>query len=299
MTRLLLRRMLFAVVVATSLAPTATYAQENARALFRRGVAALREGRHADAERAFLASYEADPRTATLCNLAVTYDEWPKPREAADTYERCAAADTEGRYRDHANERARALREAIAAEEAQHAANGANTNGANTSGTNGNPEPSVVEPAPSPFVDPPPSSNDGSSTGASGPPIVEHTRPVEARRGHGLALAGSVVAALGAGLAGTGAYFAGQSRDARAELDARHPGEGPVVLPDGSDDAALLEDARRDRRVAIGTYASGAALGALGVTLIVLDLVQPRGPALAATPLPGGAMVVARVALPR
>jgi len=284
---------LVVVAVVVSIAPTALHAQD-ARALFRRGVTALREGRHADAERAFLASYEADPRTATLCNLAVTYDEWPKPREAAETYERCAEADTEGRYRDHANERARALREALAAEEAERVAN--DTNGSNA-------DPSEVEPVPSPFVEPPSthgsngSNADGSSAGSL--PIVEHTRPVEARRGHGLAIAGSVVAALGAGLAGTGAYFAGQSRDARAELDERHPGDGPVVLPDGSDDAALLEDARRDRRVAIGTYASGAALGVLGVTLIVLDLVQPRGPALAATPLPGGAMVVARVTLPR
>jgi tetratricopeptide (TPR) repeat protein len=286
----MLRFVLAVVSVVMSIAPTALHAQADARALFRRGVTALREGRHADAERAFLASYEVDPRTATLCNLAVTYDEWPKPREAAETYERCAEADTEGRYRDHANERARALREALAAEEAERAAN--DTNGSNA-------DPSEVEPVPSPFVDP--TNADGSNADGSNAslPIVEHTRPVEARRGHGLAIAGSIVAALGAGLAGTGAYFAGQSRDTRAELDERHPGDGPVVLPDGSDDAALLEDARRDRRVAIGTYASGAALGALGVTLIVLDLVQPRGPALAATPLPGGAMVMARVTLPR
>lgn len=289
------RTLALATVVA-SIAPTPLHAQNDARALFRRGVTALREGRHADAERAFLASYEADPRTATLCNLAVTYDEWPKPREAAETYERCAEADTEGRYRDHANQRARALREAIAAEEAQQAAThgGATSNEAVTS-TEHAPE---VESShvPSPFVEPTHGSS-GSSTDASSLPIVEHTRPVEARRGHGLAIAGSVVAALGAGLAGTGAYFAGQSRDARAELDERHPGDGPVVLPDGSEDAALLEDARRDRRVSIGTYASGAALGVLGVTLVVLDLVQPRGPALAAAPLPGGAMVVARVTL--
>ncbi len=290
----MLRDALAVVAVVMSIAPTALHAQADARALFRRGVTALREGRHADAERAFLASYEADPRTATLCNLAVTYDEWPKPREAAETYERCAEADTEGRYRDHANERARALREALAAEEAERAAT--DTNGSNA-------DPSEVEPVPSPFVDPSTHGSNGASnadgSSAGGLAIVEHTRPVEARRGHGLAIAGSIVAALGAGLAGTGAYFAGQSRDARAELDERHPGDGPVVLPDGSGDAALLEDARRDRRVAIGTYASGAALGALGVTLIVLDLVQPRGPALAAAPLPGGAIVVARVTLPR
>ncbi|MCU0674356.1 MAG: tetratricopeptide repeat protein [Myxococcota bacterium] len=287
----LLRYALAVVAVVISIAPTSLHAQADARALFRRGVTALREGRHADAERAFLASYEVDPRTATLCNLAVTYDEWPKPREAAETYERCAEADTEGRYRDHANERARALREALAAEEAERAAN--DTNGSNA-------DPSEVEPVPSPFVEPTEGSNGSNADGSNGSlPIVEHTRPVEARRGHGLAIAGSIVAALGAGLAGTGAYFAGQSRDARAELDERHPGDGPVVLPDGSDDAALLEDARRDRRVALGTYAAGATLGALGVTLIVLDLVQPRGPALAATPLPGGAMVVARVTLPR
>jgi len=183
MTRLvsLLCRALAAVAVAASFAPTALHAQDDPRALFRRGVAALREGRHADAERAFLASYEADPRTATLCNLAVTYDEWPKPREAADTYERCAAADTEGRYRDHANERARTLREAIAAEEAHRTAGGTSDGTTGSDGTNGNQD-SQVEPAPSPFVDPPPThgSNDGSNVGAPGLPIVEHTRPVEA-----------------------------------------------------------------------------------------------------------------------
>lgn len=265
------------------------HAQEDSRALFRRGVTALREGRHADAERAFRASYEADPRTATLCNLAVTYDEWPRPREAAETYERCAAADDEGRFRDHANERARALREELARQDTEnHPANTDDPENETDSPTE------TADSVPSPFVDPSPS--DSTDTPLQ---IVETTRTVETRRSHGLAIAGSVVAALGAGLAGTGAYFAGQSRDARSELDERHPGEGPIVLPEGSDDAEMLEDARRDRRVAIGAYASGAALGALGLTLIVLDLVQPRGPALAATPLPGGAMVVARVTLPR
>lgn len=280
-----IRALLVAVLLGHALP---LHAQEDARALFRRGVTALREGRHTDAERAFRASYEADPRTATLCNLAVTYDEWPRPREAAETYERCAAADDEGRFRDHANDRARTLREELARQAEIDPTN------ETPNETAGDPSTQTADPVPSPFVDPAP--NDSTDAPLQ---IVETTRTVETRRGHGLAIAGSVVAALGAGLAGTGAYFAGQSRDARAELDERHPGDGPVVLPDGSDDARMLEDARRDRRVAIGAYASGAALGALGLTLIVLDLVQPRGPALAATPLPGGAMVVARVTLPR
>ncbi|MCB9633042.1 MAG: hypothetical protein H6721_13055 [Sandaracinus sp.] len=271
-------RLVLVLVLASVVTPRA-HAQEDARAIFRRGVAALRDGRYEDAERAFVASYRADPRPATMCNLALTYDEQHETREAAEAYERCAATDEEGRFRAHAQERALALREELAREAALPVP----------------PEPEVeptepeATPSASPFVEAPTTTN---------VPIVEHGAPTEApSRSHTLAIVGGSVAALGAGAAALGAVFAGRSQDGLDTLDARHGSEGTVVLAEGSEDAALLQDARRDRRIAIGAYASGAVLGALGVTLIVLDLLQPSGTAVAAAPLPGGAMVTARVAL--
>ncbi|MEZ4249053.1 MAG: hypothetical protein R3B99_12520 [Polyangiales bacterium] len=203
------------------------------------------------------------------------YDEQHETREAA-TYERCAATGEEGRFRAHAQERALALRAKLAREAASY-----------------RPSPRSNRRSPKrrparAFVEAPTTTN---------VPIVEHGAPTEApSRSHTLAIVGGSVAPLGAGAAALGAVFARRSQDGLDTLVARHGSEGTVVLAEGSENAALLRTPR-DRRIAIPAYASGAVLGALGVTLIVLDLLQPSGTAVAAAPLPGGAMVTARVAL--
>ena len=96
------------------LAPAAARAEEpvpEARDLFKEGVAALRADDYPAAARAFGRSHALEPRAATLCNLALTYDRWPgHEREAAGAYEQCAAEDDSGRYREHARARAGILR---------------------------------------------------------------------------------------------------------------------------------------------------------------------------------------------
>ena len=117
----MIRALPLALALAAALlaTPTPTHAQEDARSLFRAGVESLREGEFTDAERAFLASYEIEPRAATLCNLALTYDRWGGHEEqAARAYERCAAEDDTGRYRAHATQRASDIRQALSLRQA-------------------------------------------------------------------------------------------------------------------------------------------------------------------------------------
>ncbi|MBX3250431.1 MAG: hypothetical protein KF901_24865 [Myxococcales bacterium] len=248
------------------------HAQDEAgegRELFRAGVEALREGRHEDAARAFRRSYDAEPRAATLCNLALTYEEWGDHVEhAASTYERCAAEDDTGRFVDHARERAHALR----AE--QRAA--------------GEPAPPApVVPMHNPFAD---------ETPATTTHVVITSGPEESSPGHGLLFAGGVTAAVGGVALIVGAVFAGRASDAAATLDARHPGDGPVTLPAGSPDAALLAEAERDRGRAIGFYVGGATIVTLGVALAIVDLLRPRARrvGVAVAPVEGGAFATLR-----
>jgi hypothetical protein len=89
---------------------------DDAPALFKRGVDALRAQDYAAAATAFQQSYALSPKEATMCNLALTYDRWPgHVAEAIESYRKCAEDDTSGRFRDHALVRARQLREQLAA----------------------------------------------------------------------------------------------------------------------------------------------------------------------------------------
>jgi hypothetical protein len=89
---------------------------DDASTLFRRGVESLRAQDYASAATAFQQSYALSPKEATMCNLALTYDRWPgHVAEAVESYRKCAEDDLSGRFRDHALERARQLREQLAA----------------------------------------------------------------------------------------------------------------------------------------------------------------------------------------
>ncbi len=89
---------------------------DDAPALFKRGVDALRAQDYAAAAAAFRQSYALSPKEATMCYLALTYDRWPgHVAEAIESYRKCAEDDTSGRFRDHALVRARQLREQLAA----------------------------------------------------------------------------------------------------------------------------------------------------------------------------------------
>jgi hypothetical protein len=79
--------------------------------LFRRGLEALQEGDYADAASLFRLSYDMERSSATICNLATTYDRWAGHQaDAIAAYERCAAEDQLGRFRAEALERLRILR---------------------------------------------------------------------------------------------------------------------------------------------------------------------------------------------
>ncbi|MDB4970729.1 MAG: hypothetical protein JWN44_6418, partial [Myxococcales bacterium] len=83
--------------------------------LFHRAVESLRGSDYAAAADAFRQSYALSARPAALCNLALTYDRWgAHESDAADAYERCAAADNSGWLRAHALARAAALRASLA-----------------------------------------------------------------------------------------------------------------------------------------------------------------------------------------
>jgi hypothetical protein len=79
--------------------------------LFRLGVKALNESRYADAASMFRLSNDMERSVETTCNLALTYDRWAgHDAQAIETYQACAAEDTSGRFRPHAEERIAALR---------------------------------------------------------------------------------------------------------------------------------------------------------------------------------------------
>jgi hypothetical protein len=86
-------------------------AATGAEDLFRRGVEALEAGRYADAASLFRLSYSMQPRVEAQCNLGVTFERWAgHDREALEAYDRCAAEDDTGQFRQHAIERSAALR---------------------------------------------------------------------------------------------------------------------------------------------------------------------------------------------
>lgn len=257
-------------------APASAQPNADATRLFREGVAALRANDYAHAADAFQRSYALDPRVATACNLALTFDRWEgHRREAIEHYDRCAAADTSGRFRPHALERATALREAEAA----------------AARPPGDPPPPPDPAPPDPFVGGPQPGGPPADGQPWGVPIDEGPAP---ERSHGFLYGGIVVSALAAVSFGIGLYLIEDARADEAYL-AREYDDGAIAIPRSSPDLDLLESARARADTGVILYIFAGVLAALGGTLIVIDAtapaVEPSPYAhLAITPLEAGAL---------
>lgn len=277
-------------VVALTGTASAQDRSEVAREQFRRGVELMRDERFQAAAEAFRASYDASPRVATMCNLALAYDRWGAyPEITAESYERCAREDTSGRYQAHAAQRAEELRAELAGRE---------------------PAPGPREPAPEPTLPPDPFVRDGaagqasaSGAGASGPgapPLTAQPPPPAetSSGGHGLLWAG--VAAGGVSLASlVGAVLLASSASGDEDhLRRTYPdsdGDGVFQIPRGSAGEEILDSAETKAGWSIALYAVSGATAALAAALIVLDLTAPgesdTAPQVGIAPVEGGAMI--------
>lgn len=252
-----------------------------AREAFASGVAALRANDFPAAEAAFTRSQELEPRAATLCNLALTYDRWgDHESQAITSYLACADADDSGRFEGHARGRAEALRAQAPPEEP----------GPNPfAGAEG-------DRAPDPFR---PSDASSPAPLAPGATRVTVTTEDSVDHGHGLLWSGLVSLAVSAGAFAGGFVLASDVDDTEAYLDLRYDG-GASPIERGSEDARRLADAERKSSAAIGLYVLSGLTLALGATLITLDIATTRGgetATLGLSPLSGGGLLSARLEL--
>lgn len=273
------------VLLSAWLAPSPGAAQDRqaeARQLFEQGVRAMDAGQTEQASRYFQQSYQLYPRASTACNMALMLERTGQACDAQSWYRQCAALDTEGRFRDHANRQAAAL----ASQCSQPA-------GA-----------FVGDSAP---VGPTPINGGrvgGSSTGG-GLPIVEMNQGgVQPTAGPDHSLLGVGIASLVLGVGGlVGGALSAQ--EATLQADMLPQGAGAVTpLAAGSAEAAIYDRATTFSNVAIGLYAGAGVLGGLGLILIIVDLAQPGafggsarttgGPTLTLSPTDGGAFAQVR-----
>jgi hypothetical protein len=218
---------------------------DDATALFKRGVESLRAQDYAAAATAFQQSYALSPKEATMCNLALTYDRWPgHVADAIESYRKCAEDDTSGRYRDHALERARQLREQLAA----------------TAPSPEEPRPAPkVEPKPEPLPSPPPvvAPPPPVATPTPAPAVVVQSAPPPPRtRGFFRDPGAIALTALGvAGIAaGVGVAVAGKLDD-----------DAIASTADLGQKAALYKNAGILQTTGYVTLAVGAALVVAGI----------------------------------
>lgn len=252
-------------------------AQTRARQLFEQGVTAMDSGNPGPATQYFQQSYDLYPRASTACNMALALERTGRACDAQSWYRQCAALDTQGRFRDHANRQAAALQ---------------------------NQCPQTNPQAQNPFVTGPQphATEQGRSMrivegGGAGPYVtrrdVDHT------------LLGIGIPSLLVGIGGlVGGGLAAGEANARASQIGAPPSEdpgNPTLLPPGSADATAYNDASTLSSVALGLYVAGGVLSALGAVLIVVDLARPgvfsggagrsEGPQLAFAPQTGGGAV--------
>jgi len=247
---------------------------QDARDLFRQGVAALREGRYAQAIPLFQRSHTLRPQAATLCNLATAYEgAGGQLVLAAEAYEGCAALDVDGRYGEHARTRAAELRAAQ----------------------------SVV-----PVASHPPTGNDWGSTAIREPlrtdVPVDPRLPTEPERQHTLLWIGTGAAIASATALVVGIVFMGQAQDDADALDVELGG-GNEIVP-GSGAHRLYQDAEDHSTTGWVFYGVSGALAALSAVLITVDLTSGEASdasnealRAAVVPLPDGIAVTARLDL--
>lgn len=252
------RRTVAALLAASLLALHApvTHAETleaEAQTLFKRGVAALQKNSFPVAADAFKRSYELIPKPAAICNLAITYDRWTgHEAEALTAYRTCAEDDRSGRFRDHALERSRALRNALPQPD---------------------PEPEPVPPPPKPrpeptpvpvYVPPPPRPEPA--------PVVEpRPAPAQRRRTHGFLIGGAVVTVVGIALLGAAIAYNQQSNDNIKKLQpfVIESDDGTPLLPPSQEGLLRETQALQDKSKAL--YGAGGAVTAVGVTLMIVD----------------------------
>lgn len=232
--------------------------EAEASALFKRGVAALQKNSFALAVDMFKRSYELNPKAATICNLAITYDRWPgHEADALTAYRTCAEDDRSGRFRDHALERSRTLRTQLPPQP--------------------DPEPEPVpvplpppvrppprQPDPAPQVQPPPRPIQ------LAPPILVPVQPAKRESRHRLLISGGIITALGVVLLAAGIGANVKSNQAVDQLNPY-----VVELDDGSleipgDKQSLYDSAVNNQRAAKALYGTGGVVTAAGVTMMIV-----------------------------
>lgn len=218
-------------------APATVWAQgsQGADELFREGVRAMRGRRYNEAISLFRLSYELSPRAATMCNLAMAYERTSRYREALDSYRSCAAIDTEGRFRDHASERAREMERRLRPTPQPQ------------------PQP-YVQPQPQPYVQPQPQPQPQ--------PLPQRSRSLL-----GLGIAATV---LGVGALGAGIWLNVWSNSVYEDVQDDYPS---MQVPEGSSAHDRLQRGESGGSAALGLYIAGGILTAAGVAAIVVDLV--------------------------
>ncbi len=215
-----------------------------ARQLFEQGVSAMDSSNPALASQRFQESYRLFPRASTACNMALSLERTSRGCEAMNWYRQCAALDTAGQFRDHANRQAAAL--------SQQCSNGPQ--------------------APNPFVS-------GPEAGGT-VQVVESGQPERwvVPRNYDHTMLGVGIPALLLGIGGfVGGGLAAQAATDEAALIGVDPGTAmnPVLLPDDTEAANRYNQATLLSNVAIGLYVTGGILSAIGALLIVIDLGRP------------------------
>ena len=269
-----------AIVAAACLLAASASAQEedDARALFERGVEALEADRYEEAVEVFERARSIEERVSTICNLALAYDRWGGHEwEALAAYLRCAERDGAGPRRAAALSRARELGVLIRAREAAPPTSGDE----GTEDAVSTPEEAAAAavdadsatPRAPPIAEPAPIAQ--SASAESPPPLV----PV------GLSLlASSVVPWIVGGLS------VASSTAAADALRTRYPdGAIPARRSDGSPnpDVTLLSELETAHGAGIAALVGAGVLALTGAVLLVVGLVvEARSGASAALASP-------------
>lgn len=274
----MLRPTLTLLAILACAAPAAAQDAERARQLFEQGVAAMDRGNPAQASTYFQQSYQLFPRASTACNMALSLERTNRGCEAVDWYRQCAALDTAGQFRTHAQRQAAALSQQC-------------------------PQQSSAQ---SPFVSgPQPVQSSGGAQVVEQGQQPGQSNPYIRRRSVDHTMLGIGIPALLLGIGGiVGGAFAADEATYRASIISVDPSEdptNPVLLAEGSQDADNYAQAELFSNLAIGLYVAGSLLSAVGALLIVIDLArpgalstasaEPMGPRLVFAPRPEGGAV--------
>ncbi len=229
--------------------------EAQARTLFERGVGEMNAGRPQIASEYFERSYRLSPRASSACNMALALERSNRSCDAIAWYRQCAALDQSGRFRDHANEQASAL--------------GGRCQGG----------------VPNPFVSGPATGGgSGGATGGSGSGSVQIVEGGSTQGStyqgpgpdHALLVVGLISLALSGG-AITAAVLTADASNSEFRMISAPPGTAgaPTILPQEGADADHYRNAETFQNASIGLAVAAGVTGALGLILVIVDLLQP------------------------